>query len=201
MQSIENMENIKKLYTKIAYRKESYYILNHITLSISDPQIVKSFDEALLQNFNKLFKPASIACFIYLLVRIFNYVTTENTAPIRVITTAIRLSFFVPWALIRCTRYRKHAPKIAFVYVVFWLMMVNLSYRDQVPDFMIETDRRTDETTIIFVLLTFHTMNYNRFLATAVLLPLIVLPAFYAQIQIEVTMWNDPYTREPLEGA
>lgn len=63
-------------------------------------------------------------------------------------------------------------------------MMVNLSYRDQVPDFMIETDRRTDEQTIIFLLLNFHTMNYNRFLATAVLLPLMVLPAFYAQIQI-----------------
>ena len=34
------MEKIKKIYTKIAYRKESHHILNHITLSISDPQIV-----------------------------------------------------------------------------------------------------------------------------------------------------------------
>ena len=29
---------------------------------------------------------------------------------------------------------------------------------------------------------------------------MIILPAFYAQLQVQVTMWSDPYTREPLEG-
>ena len=125
---------------------------------------------------------------IYLLTRIVNFFT--GSAPlVRLITSFMRISFFIPWLLIKCTRFKKHTTKVAFLYVIFWCMWPNLSFRDQVPEFMIEPDRRTDEETILITLLIFHTMNYNRFLTTVILIPLIIFPSYYCQVLLQVGMW------------
>lgn len=132
---------------------------------------------------------------IYLLTRIVNFITGEAPA-IRLITSFMRISFFIPWALIKCSRWKKHTTKVAFLYVLFWCTWPNLSFRDQVPEFMIEPDRRTDEETILVTLIIFHTMNYNRFLTTVILIPIMIFPSYYAQTYAQLTMWYDPYTND-----
>jgi len=138
---------------------------------------------------------------IYFLNRLVGYFILENTPLIRLLTSVIRLSFFIPWAILRCNpRTEKYVQKVAFLYVIFWCMWPNLSFRDQVPEIMIEPDRRADEETILVTLLIFHTMNYNRFLTTVILIPLIIFPAYYSQTVQMMTMWSDPYTDETLDS-
>ena len=39
-------------------------------------------------------------------------------------------------------------------------------------------------------------MNYNRFLTTVLLIPMIIFPSYYCQLRVQVDMWQDPYNNE-----
>jgi len=60
---------------------------------------------------------------------------------------------------------------------------VNLSYRDLVPEFMINEDKKTEEFKIMLALLLSHCLNYNTFLTTLVVQPTIVLVSAYIMLQ------------------
>jgi hypothetical protein len=61
----------KKFFRKLIYSRKSQYLLNKITLQISDPEIKKQYDIARCQNFSDLFYPKLIGAILHLLYRAY----------------------------------------------------------------------------------------------------------------------------------
>jgi len=62
-------------------------------------------------------------------------------------------------------------------------IMVNLSYRDHVPEFMLNPDKMTEENKIFLGAMIFHSLNYNSFLATVLGFPLMVFPGVWYSLK------------------
>ena len=67
------------------------------------------------------------------------------------------------WAVLR--RWRpKHALITPYLYLLVHCILTNLSFRDWLPEVMIETNKRADELKILTILICIHATNYNPFL-------------------------------------
>ena len=76
-------------------------------------------------------------------------------------------------------------------------MLTCFSWRDQVPTFMLEPDRNQDVDTIYFTMVIMHAVNYNEFLATILINPILYLTSYYFMLIEEVELWTDPFTLVP----
>lgn len=76
-------------YKKFLYRKESNYLLNNLTLRISDPIIKQKYDEVLGLNFNKLFYPVLAMEMCFHLWKIITYFSGSDRNLLSVIAPLI----------------------------------------------------------------------------------------------------------------
>lgn len=194
------MESLKRLNYKLFYSKESSFILNHATLQIKDAEISKKFADAQCQNLHRLYNQCLGAILLNLLARTILYFTEDNAPPIRILSAVSTLIFVIGWGLLKC-RKTPQAPRFVWVYLLSYCVFTNLSYRDQLPWWLAESDKKADEDSILVNLLVAHTLNYDTFLVTVLLQPSIVLLSYLGQLLVQVELWTDPYTAEPLESA
>ena len=82
--------------------------------------------------------------------------------------------------------------------MLFWCVVTNLSFRDQLPEALSEKDKSADENSILVTLIMCHILNYTSFLATVLLQPAIILVSYYFQLQKQGELYHDPYNpQEP----
>lgn len=80
-------------------------------------------------------------------------------------------------------RERSDDKMVVFLYLFVECLLVNLAYRDLVPVFMVNPDKKTEEYKIIVALLLAHFVNSNNFMTTLVMYQAIVIPAVYYMLK------------------
>jgi hypothetical protein len=68
---------MKGYYKTLFYSSKSHYVLNHFTLTIQDAEIRHLYNEALGENFDKLFGTTAIIGIIFSLIRVVIYATGD----------------------------------------------------------------------------------------------------------------------------
>lgn len=192
------MEKLSKVYKRLFYSERSYFLMNHYTLRIKDIEIRRHYNEALASNFNQLFKSTLTINIIYAILRVVLFIIYPSPSYAGLFGTSIHLIFVSIWGIIK---WRKplYAPPVVFFYALAWCIFTNLSWRDQLPWFLLESDRTMDENSIFVTLLITHSLNYNNFLTSLFLMPPIILCSYYSQLVAQVQLYTDPYTLEPLD--
>lgn len=90
----------------------------------------------------------------------------------------------------------QRAPMLVYLYLAFWLVKTNLSFRDAVPDALYRRDKTRDETSILEVTIITHFVNKTSFATTALVFLPMVLFSFYMQLIVQVELYHDPYSLE-----
>jgi hypothetical protein len=136
---------LKNLYKRLFFSAETSFILNNLTLQITDVEINQLYNEALRDNFYKIWKPVTIVALFNLCVRVYQISFVRDTPPIRLMGAFLRLSFCLMWGLLKWKfRNFKMPALLVFLYSLAWCMITNFSFRDQMPHIMIENDRKAD---------------------------------------------------------
>lgn len=174
--------------------------MNHLTLWISDKEIRRHYNEKLANNFNSLFKQTLCITILYATLKVVLFLLYPAPTYAGLFGTSIHLMFVFLWGLARCSK-PLYAPLLLFVYCLARLVFTNLSWRDQLPDSLLEKDRMMDEMSIYLALLTCHCINYNNFLTSVFILPPMLLSSYYTQLIAQVELYTDPYTQEPFDEA
>ena len=86
---------------KMFYSSTSHGVLNHLTLHITDADIRKQYNEALAQNYDKLFGSSVAIAILYMLFRVITYFTSEDYPVVRLVTTGMQVGYVVIWGLAR----------------------------------------------------------------------------------------------------
>jgi len=167
---------------KMFYSSTSHGVLNHLTLHITDADIRKQYNEALAQNYDKLFGSSVAIAILYMLFRVITYFTSEDYPVVRLVTTGMQVGFVLVWGLTRI-KFKLQAPKIVFLYAFAFLIQTNFSIRDQVPDWMYEPDKIADVDTLLFTLIIVDAVNYNHFMTTLLINPPLFLLSYYFQLK------------------
>lgn len=123
------MEKMHQLYKRLFFCQKSYFILNHLTLHISDDEIRKQYNEELAKNFNKLFKSTMIVLIIYASMRGIAFVVSPSETFSGLFGTFLHLFFVSIWGLLKW-RFPVHAPMLVYVYCFTWCLFTNLSWRN-----------------------------------------------------------------------
>jgi hypothetical protein len=69
--------SLKRGYRKLFYSKKSNYLLNGVTLQISDPEVKEQYDIARCQNFSDLFYPKLVGAISHLLYRTYQVLMVD----------------------------------------------------------------------------------------------------------------------------
>ena len=105
-----------------------------------------------------------------------------DTLIIRLLYAAQMMIFMIFWYLLK-RRFKKKAPLISVFYLLQQCILVNLSYRDWLPEFMLNPDKKTEDQKILLALITSHCINYNTFLVTMIVNPILTLVAAYLSLK------------------
>jgi hypothetical protein len=68
---------------------------------------------------------------------------------------------------------------MTFVYLFIQCLTVYLSYKDALPSFLGNPDKKTDEVKVVISIVYCHCLDYNTFKTTLILNSLITLPFVY----------------------
>ena len=120
---------LKNLYKRLFFSAETSYILNNLTLQITDVEINQLYNEALRDNFYKIWKPVTIVALFNLCVRVYQISFVRDTPPIRLMGAFLRLSFCLMWGLLKWKfRNFKMPALLVFLYSLAWCMITNFSF-------------------------------------------------------------------------
>lgn len=72
--------------------------------------------------------------------------------------------------------------------------------RDWLPEFWLNPDKKTEDQKILIALIMSHCINYNTFLVTMIINPILTLVAGWLSLKYQTTLRLDPYTGESLEN-
>jgi len=184
-------------YHRLFLKKQTNFLLDSLTLRVKDKEIQDHYNMMRATEFNKYCYPILILATLYLIVILITFAMGENP-PVRVIYAVINFSHPVLWMILRKWSLR-HAMIIPYIYFLTHCILTNLSFRDWLPEVMIENDKLYDEAKIIILLIITHTVNYNSFIVSLVVPTTIILVSYSLQLLIQLDIYSDPYTRKPLE--
>ena len=113
-------ENLVKWYKKVKQKyllsEKTYYLLNSLTLEVSDPEILKEYQLARSMRFNSLFKYMLVLNVVYFLYRVYQ-VLVLNAEMLKLIYAAQLIGLMVVWFLVRGRRLQRFAPLVGFLYL------------------------------------------------------------------------------------
>jgi hypothetical protein len=191
------MNTLKKLKLKLLYSAKTHYLLNNLTLSIKDKEVERDYTKARINNSYEHAYHALAFSVIYFAFRLFQvlYFGTKITRAFY----AFHLVFYsVIWFIMKKTNSR-FSPLFIYVAILNQCLWTVLSSHKLLPDIIARDDFKDDEVKILTAVIALTSINYNTFLSTAILLPLITLPCFYFSESALQKMKFDGYTKEPLK--
>jgi hypothetical protein len=172
-------------------------LLDSLTLRVKDKEIQDHYNMMRVAEFNKYCYPILILATLYLIVKIFTFAKGDDP-PVRVIFAFINFAHPILWIVLRKWRPR-HAMIMPYIYLLTHCILTNLSFRDWLPEVMIEPDKSNDDGKVVIMLILTHTVNYNPFTVSLLVPTTIIAIAFTFQLLAQVNMYSDPYTGKPLE--
>ena len=190
-------QRLQSVYNRLFLKKQTNFLLDSLTLRVKDKEIQDHYNMMRATEFNKYCYPILILATLYLIVILITFSMGENP-PVRVIYAVINFSHPILWMILRKWSLR-HAMIIPYIYLLTHCILTNLSFRDWLPEVMIENDKSYDEAKIIILLIITHTVNYNSFLVSLVVPTTILFISYCLQLLIQLDIYSDPYTRKALE--
>ena len=174
------------------YHQRTHYILNYVTLQINDQEIATNLDQFQSENFDRLYWPMLILTTFVLLWELFGCFVIK-TEPITSLSMAV-LNFinsvFV-WGLIRKFN-KRQAPKFVYLFFLLHMIMLNLVYRDQVPDFAKTNDKSQYDYNTLILFFFACALNYNSLKFTI----LILFPTYLAGAYSQQLIMTQIYAEE-----
>jgi hypothetical protein len=80
------MPRLKSLYERMFYRKETYFLLDHLTLKVRDREINKELDLFRKQIIDKIFIVLSFIALIPLLLSCYHQFIVKTGHPFMIVT-------------------------------------------------------------------------------------------------------------------
>lgn len=180
----------KKLRNRM-FDKRSHYLLNHFTLQVKDHEIARAVEDQNATNFTNYIMPVIYMTAIYALLHLVEFIVL-GLAPIKLYSSFTHLFYSLMFFLVK-QKSPSGATRVIWLYLLHWCIQVNLTYRDAVPEVFLESDKSSDDNSILTSLVVCHMLNQNSFLVTIFLQPTIVLVSYYYQLVIQARLFRDPY--------
>ena len=164
--------------TRFFYSKSTNFLLNHITLRLKDKEMREDYNKVQTSHLDNLFWRCLIFVLIYFVFRVLQAYNSRWVNLVPVMYAGQYIFNVLIWAVMRI-KCKSLTPYLVFLFMAEHSLMVNLSYRDQVPEFMVNPDKTTEENKILLGVMICHALNYNSFLSTVVGFPLMTLPGVW----------------------
>lgn len=180
---------------KMAYTRNSHYLLNNYTLDIRDPEIRRNFEQIKINRFNSLFLPVTILCVLCLCVSALAKLTQPQIQHHFMYWQGEGVFFCFLWWLLR-----KFKPGWAPILLVFYFLvdhvLYTLAFLKLATWYIPEEDLRLYATRLIYNIFILMLLNYNSFKLSIVLFPTIFMVPQYFE---ELWFANDGGNQEELE--
>ena len=192
-----NRCSLHRLYRKWCFHEKTYYLLNYLTLTITDPQIKNEYDIARTKNFDDSFRSILFVVTCNAIFRSLQVATNKNVPHEKIFYALQTLFFVLIWGIMRRC-WKKHAIYMPYAYMLFINIITYISYDDVMPSFLQNPDKKTDEVKVLLTIVVVHCVDYNTFRASLIFSCLLVLPIQWIILKEQVKIKYDPYTLEPL---
>ena len=151
--------------------KDTYNLLNYLTLDIKDPEIQRKFDDQRCQNFKSLFLPMLVFYILCLIVTLpFRW---RNFFTGKAAIDYVQMGNFIVWTVLNYC-FPKYAPLCTILTQLSYGMLFFVRF----DDYQGETDSRFIELLLLQVVLFLLGINYNSFKMNVFLLsPAIIFPS------------------------
>jgi len=137
---------------------------------------------------------------LFFLLKLGLHFIVGDSPPIRVISAASNVVIVIAWLILKRLT-QSAALWIPFVFLLYNCVMINLSFRDWLPEVMLENEKTSDETKIFILMFITNVLNYNLFIVTVLVQPIIIIVSCYFQYTWQVDLWTDPYTGKAPEST
>jgi hypothetical protein len=122
------------LCCKVLYAKETYYLLNYMTLSVKDKDASREYNSARISNIDSFYFPLLIISILYMIFRIIAYEFFGTTISSLVFSVQV-FCMALFWGAVRF-RFKNLSPYIVFLFIFNQGLMTILTVSRFVPEFM-----------------------------------------------------------------
>lgn len=114
---------------KNTFRKETYFMMNHYSLRIKDPEIREDFENNRMQNFDRLFAPMLLVVVVLQIAKLaswyYNSTFAGNGQVGSLVQAAVFLVWMFIWAILR-VRWKKLTTLVVFLPPIAVSTIINL---------------------------------------------------------------------------
>jgi hypothetical protein len=121
-------------FNRWLYRKETGYLFNYLTLTISDPHIAGAIKKQITDQFIQIYIYLNIFAVFSTCINVANLIKNESQSQVQIVYPILFGVFFVLYLLLRNTNFRNffcHA--MLTVYLAVTGILINLALRDSMP--------------------------------------------------------------------
>jgi len=108
---------IKTYWRNLLYRKKTHFLLNFVTLHISDSEIKQQYAIALGQHFNRIFPACMLLAIAYFLRHVIAKLTSPQMNLYELMSATLILAFALCWGFFTW-KFPIYAPKLVFLYAL-----------------------------------------------------------------------------------
>jgi len=156
-------KKVTDVYNRLFLKKQTNFLLDSLTLRVKDKEIQDYYNMMRATEFNKYCYPILVVAIMYLIYGAFTFLRHDDVPPVRLISAGINVVLAIMWVFLKKFS-PKHAMIMPYIYLLVHCILTNLSFRDWLPQVMIETNKRADEQKILVLLVFSHSTNYNPFI-------------------------------------
>jgi hypothetical protein len=128
------MSRLTTLYNSIAYRKETYYMLDHFSLKVKNAEVKRELVFYRLKQMEKIFPMLAAITLLPVLFSCFNLFRNETGHPLMVILSMVVcliVSFIKVFATLKKPGY---AVFCVYAYIYVMCISTSLVYMDWIPN-------------------------------------------------------------------
>lgn len=123
------MDRLNRTFQNFLYKKETFYLLNHITLKVKDPKIAQEIRKHRNEQFKKVVWPVFAVIWVSAIKTIYDFFVLGKGHPMFLVDTAINIMASLALVLhYFWGREAVHFQSIVYTYYVFHAITVVLVY-------------------------------------------------------------------------